>query len=122
ENAALNVLDRRPDDGGAEQEGADQRADAGDEVALLEEPIDKEGVDDEEQAGHRLLEADRCVFVVVGATRALFRAGRVVVLVRAAAYQRCNLHKTIFATHARRASILCASSAAGASALLGFSA
>ena len=66
EDAAAEVFERGPEDGGAENERADQAAAAGDGGAQLE-PIDDEGVDDENDADEGLPEADRGMLVIMAA-------------------------------------------------------
>ena len=66
------ILDGREDNGIAEDDGADAGAGAGDGVALLEQPVHDEGVEDEHDADQRLPELHGRVLVVVAARRARF--------------------------------------------------
>ena len=70
QDAAADVLDGGPDDRVAEDDRADQRAGAGDGVALLEEPVHDEGIEHEDDADQRLPEPHGRVLVVVAARRA----------------------------------------------------
>ena len=82
EHAATQVGDGGPDNRVAEQDRANHRAGIGHEAAFLSEhQVDDDGVEQKDQAGHRLLEAQGRVFVIVTAAFALGVRSMFVVLV-----------------------------------------
>ena len=72
-HAVAKVTDRGQYDGIAENDRADQSAGAGDGMALLEEPIHDESIDDKNDADHRLPQADGGVLVPARAARIVVR-------------------------------------------------
>ena len=65
--ADAQILDGGDDDGIDENERADARAGAGDDAALLKQPVHDEGVEDENDAGDGLPQMHDGMFVVVAA-------------------------------------------------------